>query len=102
MVVRDLDPRLKKIKRLILDGRVKFTLKAELELDQSLDKRDVYESILNADGIDKVLNSTNPYTGKKEKLYIIQGPTYDNILIYTKGKVFENKLYILISSKRSL
>jgi hypothetical protein len=42
----ELDPRLKKIKRLILDGKVKFTLKTELELDENLDKRDVYESIL--------------------------------------------------------
>jgi len=97
-----IDPRLKKIKRLILDRQVKFTLKAELELDENLDKRDVYESILNADEIYKVLNSTNPYTGKKEKLYIIKGPTYDNILIYTKGKIYENQLYILISSKRVL
>ena len=97
-----MDPRLKKIKRLILDGQVKFTLKAELELDENLDKRDVYESILNAEEIYKVLNSTNPYTEKKEKLYIIKGPTYDNILIYTKGKIFNNELYILISSKRAL
>jgi hypothetical protein len=81
---------------------VKFTLKAELELDHNLDKRDVYESILNAEKIYKVLNSTNPYTGRKEKLYIIQGPTYDDIVIYTKGKIFDNKLYILISSKRAL
>lgn len=97
-----MDPRLKKIKRLILDRKVKFTLKAELELDKNLDKRDVYESILNADEIYKVLNSTNPYTGEKEKLYIIKGPTYDDILIYTKGKVYKNQLYILISSKRAL
>ena len=97
-----IDPRLKKIKRLILDRQVKFTLKAELELDENLDKRDVYESILNADEIYKVLNSSNPYTGKKEKLYIIKGPTYDNILIYTKGKIYKNLLYILISSKRAL
>ena len=51
-----MDPRLKKIKRLILDRKVIFTLKAELELDENLDKRDVYESILNADEIYKVLN----------------------------------------------
>jgi len=97
-----LDHRLRKIKRLILDGRVKFTLKAEMELDECLEKRDVYEAILSADKIYKVLNSKNPYTDKKEKLYIIKGLTYDDILIYTKGKIFENKLYILISSKRAL
>ena len=93
---------MKKIKRLVLGGKVKFTLKAELELDHNFDRRDVYESILNAEEIYKVLNSTNPYTGRKEKLYIIQGPTYDDIVIYTKGKIFDNKLYILISSKRAL
>jgi len=97
-----LNPILKKIKRLILDDKVKFTLKAELELDENLEKRDVYESILNADMIYKTLNSTNPYTNKKEKLYIIKGPTYDNIIVYTKGKIYNNQLYILISSKRAL
>jgi len=67
-----------------------------------LEKRDFYESILNADAIYKTLNSTNPYTDKKEKLYIIKGPTYDDILIYTKCKIYNNQLYILISSKRAL
>jgi len=43
-----LNPILKKIKRLILDDKVKFTLKAELELDENLEKRDVYESIEQA------------------------------------------------------
>ncbi len=28
--------------------------------------------------------------------------TYDDILIYTKGKIADNKFYILISSKRAL
>ena len=97
-----MNPILKTIKRLILDDKVKFTLKAELELDENLEKRDVYESILNANNIYKTLNSTNPYTGKKEKLFIIKGPTYDDILIYTKGKIYNNQLYILISSKRAL
>lgn len=64
-----MDYRLTIIKRLILDGQVKFTLKSELELDANLDKRDVYESILNADEIYKVLNSANPYTGKKRKTF---------------------------------
>ena len=97
-----MDHRLKKIKRLILEGRVKFTLKAEMELDECLERRDVYEAILSADEIYKVLNSTNPHTGKKEKLYIIMGLTYDDVLIYTKGKIADNRLYILISSKRAL
>ena len=97
-----MDHRLKKIKRLILEGRVKFTLKAEVELEECLERRDVYEAILSADEICKTLNSTNPHTGKKEKLHIIKGLTYDDILIYTKGRIADNRFYILISSKRAL
>lgn len=41
-----------------------------------------------------------------EKLYIIKGFTYDDMLIYTKGKIYEEsgreRFYILISSKRAL
>lgn len=73
-----------------------------MELDEHLEKRDIYEAILSADEIYKVLNSTNPHTGEKEKFYIIMGLTYDDILIYTKGKIADNRFYILISSKCAL
>ncbi len=79
---------LKKIKRLIIQGNYQFTLKAESELEaDGLIIEDALESILNAKKINKVINSTNPYTGIKEKLYIIKSFTYDNVLIYTKGKI---------------
>lgn len=98
---------IKTIKRLIICGNYQFTLKAETEIESDgLLIEDALESILNAEKISKVLNSSNPKTGKKEKLYIIKGYTYDNILIYTKGKIFKDvdreKFYILISSKKSL
>ena len=84
-----------------------FTFKAENELEaDGLVIEDALESILNADDIYKVLNSRHPKTGKTEKLYIIKSVTYDNILIYTKGKIYEEngreRFYILISSKRAL
>ena len=67
---------------------------------------DALESILNATMIDKVVTSKHPRTGKPEKLYIIKSVTYDNLLIYTKGKIYEEhgsaRFYILISSKRLL
>ena len=76
-----------------------------MELDGLLIE-DALESILNATQIDKVINSNHPITEKKEKLYIIKSFTYDNLLIYTKGKIVVSngspKFYILISSKRSL
>ena len=98
-----MDHTLKKIKRLVLQGNFQFTLKADLEMvEDGLNELDVLEAITNSKQIEKTLNSTNPKTGKKEKLYIIKGFTYDNILVYTKGKVDRNQFYILISSMRSL
>lgn len=98
---------LKKIKRLIIKGHYQFTLKAETELEaDGLLIEDALESILNASDIFKTLNSNHPATGKKEKLYIIKSVTYDDIMIYTKGKIYEEggdvRFYILISSKRSI
>lgn len=61
---------LKRIKRLIIQGNYQFTFKAECELEaDGLIIDDAIESILNAQEINKVINSTNPHTGKKEKWY---------------------------------
>ena len=101
------DHTLNQIKRLIIRGNYPFTLKAESELEvDGLLIEDALEAIINAESVYKVINSSNPRTGKKEKLYIIKGNTYDNITIYTKGKISQLggklRFYILISSKRSL
>lgn len=99
---------LKRIKRCIITGRIRFTFKAELEmLADNLSRTEVLESILNAQAISKVLRSRAvARKGRAERLYIIQGFTYDNILVYTKGKLQrergEEVYYILISSKRAL
>jgi len=98
---------LKWIKRLIIQGNYLFTLKAENELvADGLVIEDALESILNAKKVFKIVNSTHPKTGKPEKLYIIKSFTYDNVLVYTKGKIEEKngqaRFYILISSKRLL
>lgn len=96
-----------KINRLILVGRYRFTRKAELErLRDGLLQTDVLESISNASGIKKVQRSTSPFRrGRREKLYIIEGFTFEGLLIYTKGVVRrefgQETLYILVSAKRS-
>ena len=98
---------LAKIKRLILLGRYRFTRKAELErLRDGLLQTDVLEAIINANGIKKVLRSTSPFrAGRRESLYIIEGFTFDGLLIYTKGVIRrefgQETLYILVSAKRS-
>ena len=94
------------IKRLVISRRVLFTEKADLEMARdSLTPEMVYEAILNAPAIFKVLRSRNSKTKKVEKLYVIKGLTFDGLEIYTKGKILKKEgvdiFYVLISSKRS-
>ena len=95
-----------RIKRLVIARRILFTEKAEIEMvKDSLTPELVYESILNAPAIFKVMRSRNPKTKKIERLYVIKGLTFDGLNIYTKGKILTKEgvdvFYVLISSKRS-
>ena len=95
-----------RVKRLVIARRVLFTEKAEVEMARdSLTPEMVYESVLNAPAIFKVMRSRNPRTKKAERLYVIKGLTFDGLDIYTKGKILKEKgvdvFYVLISSKRS-
>jgi hypothetical protein len=93
-----------RIKRLVIARKVLFTVKAEGEIAaESLTRELVYESILNAPAIFKVLRSRNPHTRMIERLYVIKGLTFDGLDIYTKGKILKKQgvdvFYVLISSK---
>lgn len=95
-----------RIKRLIIARRVLFTEKAEIEMARdSLTPELVYESILNAPTIYKVISSRNPRTKQLEKLYVVKGLTFEGLDIYTKGKILRKEgvdvFYVLVSSKRS-
>ena len=99
-----------RIKRLILRGNYKFTLKARDEMDEEdITELEVAEAIINAHRIDKVLRSSSPYRGSaRERLYVIKGLTMANRVLYTKGKITQEPdeagedreiFYILISAK---
>ncbi len=95
-----------RIKRLVIARRVLFTEKAECELSaDSLTPETVFEAILNAPAVSKVLRSRNPRTRKVERLYVIKGLTFDGLALYTKGKILKKEgvevFYVLISSKKS-
>lgn len=95
-----------RIKRLVIAGQVIFTEKAEDEMNaDDLTPELVYEAILNAPAITKILRSRNPRSGQRERLYVIKGLTFDGLAIYTKGKILQygqrEVFYVLISSKRS-
>ena len=105
--------RIHKLVRRLLDGqyitclhyRDKFT-EEQIEMARdSLTPELVYEAILNAPAIFKVLRSRKPKSGKSERLYVIKGLTFDGIDIYTKGKLLKKEridvFYVLISSKKS-
>jgi hypothetical protein len=99
---------LTRIKRAVLAGRYAFSEKARVEMEvDGLSELDVVESILNAVAVYKTLRSTSPSRRHtKERLYVIQSPNLDGMVIYTKGKLVSEsegeKYYFLISSKRAL
>jgi hypothetical protein len=100
---------LTRIKRLILRGDYRFTLKARLEMElDCITELEVSEAIMTARRISKALRSYNPVSGKRESLYVIKGFTFTNRLLYTKGKILREigtdgheheTFYIFISSK---
>lgn len=81
-----------------------LTRKAKEEVSSSRFISDeVIESIVNAPRIEKTLRSSA--AGRSERLYVLKGKTFGNLLVYTKGKIVrdagEEMFYILISSKRA-
>jgi hypothetical protein len=94
-----------RIKRLVIARRVEFTMKAEIErLGAGLLVEDVLESIVNANAIKKVLRSTSPHRAiAREKLYVIESPTFTGTWIYTKGTIRrkggEEVFYVFVSAK---
>jgi len=98
---------LSRIKRLAIARRIVFTRKAEDEMAlDGLTEDEVIEAIVRAPRVEKVIRSTSPYrTERVEKLYVLKGFTFSNVLVYTKGKIAKDAgaevLYILISSKRA-
>jgi len=95
-----------RIKRLVVSRQVLFTEKAEIEMARdALTPELVYEAILNAPAIFKVVRSRSPRGGRSERLYVIKGLTFDGVDVYTKGKILKKEgvdvFYVLISSKKS-
>src|SRR5512136_624984 len=98
-----MDHRLIRIKRLVVAGRYRFTLKAELECaGDGLTTQDVVESILTAQFL-RVKNSKSPWRrGARERVYIIDGFNFEGTGVYSKGVIREisedeSEYYILIS-----
>ncbi len=85
--------------------RVIFTAKARDEMrSDGLAVQDVFESLLNAQGIYKVVRSRSRRQGTAgDRLYVIRSFTFDMTAVYTKGKLVRERrepvFYVLISGK---
>ena len=96
---------MRRIKRLVISGQVRFTRKArdEMVLD-ALKENEVIEAIVNAVSIFKTLRSKSVARGKGgDRLYVIKGCTYQGTFVYTKGTIRKESgvevYYVLISAK---
>ena len=98
---------LQRIKQLVFERRVEFTEKARDEMEaDGLRRSDVFQSLLNAQMITKVLRSTSRFRRLKgERLYVIKSFDFQGTLIYTKGAIIREPegevFYVLVSSKIS-
>ncbi len=98
---------LQRIKQLVFEGRVEFTEKARAEIEaDGLRRSDVFQSLLNAQMITKVLRSTSRFRRLKgEKLYVIKSFDFQGTLIYSKGAIVNEPdgevFNVFVSSKIS-
>lgn len=96
---------LKKIKKYLIEEKYEFTDKARIEMfKDGLMVYDVIASVINAPAIKKTIRSKSLYRKNKyERIYVIEGPTFEGIWIYTKGTFRKadnvEKFYIFISTK---
>jgi hypothetical protein len=81
------------------------TMKAtEERLRDGLSVEDVLESIVNANAIKKILRSRSVgRTETRERLYVIESPTFTGTWVYTKGTVRHKGgreiFYVFVSAK---
>jgi len=98
---------LNQIKRLVLRGSLRFSEKAQTEMDlDAITADDVVESVVNARSITKTIRSQS--TNRRfagEKLYVIQSRNLEGTHIYTKGTIVREEdidvFYIFVSAKRA-
>ena len=101
-----MDDILLRIKRCAIRGDLRFTTKAQLELEiDDLSREDVRESLIFATAIYKTIRSPRTLHRPRERLHVIQSPNLQGVPIYSKGKLVSESrqevYYVLISSKRA-
>jgi hypothetical protein len=97
---------LTKIKRLVLAGRVLWTVHAETQMAESgLDRQVVIEAILSAQWL-QTKRSRSPWRrGRTERVHIIKSFSFDGVFVYVKGVVRtihgREEFYVMVSAKKA-
>jgi hypothetical protein len=99
-------PILTKIKRLVLAGRILWTLQAENQLSEAgLDRQTVIEAILSAQFIETKRSVSSRRQSRSELVHIIKSFSFDGVFVYVKGVIRringEEQFYIVVSAKRA-
>jgi hypothetical protein len=94
-----------RIKRLVLAGRVVWTLQAEAQMaDAGLDRQAVIEAILSATFVETKRSTSLARSRARERVHIIKSFTFDGVFVYVKGVVRkangEERFYVIVSAKR--
>lgn len=94
------------IKRLMIRGSYVLTQKAAMECERDgLEEEDVIEAVVNAVTLRSKRSKSSNKRVPGEKVHIIEGFTFDGVLVYTKGVIrkHDNRevFYLLVSAKRS-
>ncbi|MBI4705504.1 MAG: hypothetical protein HY744_30795 [Deltaproteobacteria bacterium] len=101
-----MDPVLAKIKRLVLAGRLVWTVHAETQMAEcGLDRQAVVEAILNAQWV-QTKRSRSPWRrGRTERVHIIKSFSFDGVFVYVKGVVRtvhgRDEFYVIVSAKKA-
>jgi len=97
---------LTRIKRLVWDGRIRFTKKASFEMERDgIDEEDVETAIISARRVRTKRSTSRERRAEGEMVHILEGITLDGVAVYTKGVIRkfggEEIFFVLISAKRS-
>ncbi len=101
-----MNPTLTKIKRLVLAGRILWTLQAESQLSESgLDRQIVIEAILSAQFLETKRSVSLRKQSRGELVHIIKSFSFDGVFVYVKGVIRrvngQEQFYIVVSAKRA-
>jgi hypothetical protein len=100
------DAVLVRIKRLVLAGRVVWTLHAETQMAEAgLDRQTVVEAILSAQFVETKRSRSDRRAVRHERVHIIKSFSFDGVFVYVKGVVRtvggQQQFYIVVSAKKA-